>query len=457
MSFYLLHNYENNQRSLKQSLQSERIERERLQELDRLKSHFFTNISHEFRTPLALILGLQEKLSQKIQDPNERKDLSMIQKNANHLLRLINELQELSRLEFGHLKLRAIKTDIVQYLRTWIAFFESAASQKRLTLKFNPKKEIMECWFDPDKLRKVIFNLISNAIKFTSEGNHVEIACEIHMPELGHIFNTPLQKITSGFIEIKISDTGIGIPEERLPFIFDRFYHVDDSNTMEHRGTGIGLSISKELIELHHGTINAQSAAGKGTVFTIHLPLGKAHLEKDEITDSEENVKSASITDTGDLNAPNFELKSDEDCSKDDTIVLVVEDNDELRAFITIFDNRKNGSISPEGQAFLQRVIKIIENHLSEVDFSVEILGQEIGMSASTLRRKFRRFMKQSPNDFIRTIRLKHGQRLLEKSTSSITQIAYEVGFVNPSYFAKCFKEHFGYSPSEFKKRSKNC
>jgi len=269
-----------------------KFESEKLHEVDEMKSRFFANISHEFRTPLTLILGPVKQIIEIIKDEKIKNDLKVVHKNANRLLGLVNQLLDISKLESGNMKLQTVPQNIIPLLKALTLSFTSYAERKRITLKFNSSEDEIIAYIDKDKIEKIVTNVLSNAFKFTPEGGRIEVTLTRSLPssvsqshsELVSESKIDMKKLKQsasggqldkhGFVEISIHDTGIGIPQEKLPKIFDRFYQVDGSHTREQEGTGIGLSLTKELIELHRGKIEVESEEGKGTCFTISIPLG---------------------------------------------------------------------------------------------------------------------------------------------------------------------------------------
>ncbi|MCH7892735.1 MAG: hypothetical protein IH921_14655, partial [Gemmatimonadetes bacterium] len=247
---------------------------EKLRELDRFKTRFFANISHEFRTPLTMIIGPLENalqghlgvLSDKMRHQGE-----IMLRNALRLMRLINQLLDLSKLEAGKMSLQAQPRNIVKFIEGILETFTPFAEKKNLRLRFHADHDELDLYFEPDKFEKVFFNLFSNAAKFTPEGGELAVTITEHAPD---------EAYPEGSVEVQVRDTGRGIPEKDLPYIFDRFHQVDGSNTREHEGTGIGLALVKEMIELHGGRVSVESEVGVGTAFTIVLKKGNAHLKQ---------------------------------------------------------------------------------------------------------------------------------------------------------------------------------
>ena len=288
----------------------------KLKELDQLKSNFFANISHEFRTPLTLILGpLEKKLAQTL-NPKEKEESTVMFRNANRLLDLINQLLDLSKLEAGNLQLQASKSNISNFLRAVASSFNSQAEQKGILYTVNIKDQSVEGYFDRDKLEKILYNLLSNAFKFTDQGE-ISIAA---------ILNQEAVKLT-------VRDTGMGIPKEHVDRIFDIFYQADSSQTREMEGSGIGLALTKELVELHHGTIEVRSELGQGSEFQITLPINRGSFTSEEILDEDAllpthpSPSTAVLTgQTADETTPSYQENS--------PILLIVEDNTDVRAYI---------------------------------------------------------------------------------------------------------------------------
>ncbi len=564
-SLYGLRKYELNRVQLKDKIKLDEAVLKEKVETDKIKSRFFANISHEFRTPLTLILGPSEKIISGSSD-DVQKDAGIIRRNSRRLLQLVNQLLDLSKLEAGKLKLEASKNNIVSFVKGIALSFESLSEQKDITLKIVSVKEFIEVYFDKEKMIKVFSNILSNAFKFTPNNGKITVSL----------------KQNDKNAEIKIRDTGIGIPRDEIPKLFDRFYKVDSSITKEHQGTGIGLALAKELVELHHGSISVESEIGLWTEFTVNLPLGKEHINNEEIVEEIEGkgVEISSGTDNfilsgleedyRDINALK-EVANEED----KTIILIVEDNYDMREYIKeilekdyvveeavngeqgirkaesiipdliisdmmmpkmdgnemtrILKNsektshipviiltakighenklegletgaddyltkpfdikelqvriknlinlrkklqeklskiemsaatvKENSSLSNQSkpvklrsvdERFLDKIEKIINEHISEEDFSTEELGRKLGMSYSQVFRKIKALTGKSPNLFVRSIRLLKAKAMIENGDGNISEIAYSVGFSSPVYFSKCFKEEFGYPPKNF-------
>jgi len=553
---------------------------EKLREMDHLKTRFFANISHEFRTPLTLIMDPLKKMSSGDFHGELKPLFEMMLHNSNRLMLLINQLLDLAILEKKEMGLHASFHKIAPFLKGIINSFYSLADSKHISLRFIEKHKNIECYFDWDKLEKIACNLLMNAFRFTPEGGGIVVSVSEH----NHHMDRPefLSKdFSEGAVEISFRDTGIGIPEDSLPYVFNRFYHVDSSQTRVHEGYGIGLALSKDLVELHHGAIDVKSKPDGGTKFIVYLPKGKRHLTGDEIVSHpgvfEEKIEPMAIESHETLKLSLSQMEEvtigqtgsnrnteNNDSSKGETIVLIVEDNDDMRTYLhhclspyykileaqngeegveialeTIPDlvisdvmmpkmdgielcqilkqDRKtshipivlltvrasddhkieglekgadeyiikpfssielltrmnnlikfcrqvqnqfrqeivlpptNITIQPLDKEFIEETIDVIEKYLSDPDFSVEIIHHKVGMSRSSFHRKLRALIDQSPSQFVRLLRLKHAAELLRQNTGTITEIAFNVGFTNSAYFAKCFKELYGQSPSEYR------
>ncbi|WP_299533512.1 ATP-binding protein [Ulvibacterium sp.] len=307
-------------------------------ELYEVKNRFFANISHELRTPLTLILGPSSDLMEDDSlRPLQKNKLAFINNNAKRLLRLINQLLDLSKLEAGKLDLKVSQQNIIKTVSMLTESFDSMAVSRKIKLEFSSDLKELHVFYDMDKMEQVLINLLSNAMKFTKEGGKVQVSVEKQ----------------EGKCLIEVKDSGIGINEEQLPYIFDRFYQADNSESREHEGTGIGLSLTKELVEAHGGKIYVESKTGQGTIFQIVLLLGKAHFEEYQLTkltpvppESKTNIaKTLLVEEVLDGESRDFE-----------EVVLVVEDNSEMRAYI-------------KGQ--MQKHYKILEAENGQIGFEI--------------------------------------------------------------------------------------
>ncbi len=541
---------------INEQLSLTKLEAEKIQELDQVKSRFFANISHEFRTPLALILAPLEKRLKNSSNLDDKIEYSIMHKNTSRLLRLVNQLLDLSRLETGTIKIQVSKNDIVDFVLTRVNEFQSLADIKRISLQFYSEADSLEVYFDSDKIEKAFNNILANAFKFTSAGQFISVV----------ICQRPSNEdFINGYAEVAVHDGGIGIGSEHITKIFDRFYQADNSLTREFEGSGIGLALVKEFIELHHGSVSVSSEAGKGSTFTLCLPLGPEAFQAEDIKvgsnattyaegedrwapvelmttsqiHDEINIKSESILiieDNAELRyylknefihafrvfeaadgeeglaiaikeIPTLiitdlmmakkdglslchEIKQDERTSHIPVILLTAKADvesriqgyregaddyipkpfsvDELQVRIqNLITSRKqlrtkfatpsqvkpsSVTVNSADERFLIKVLEVVERSMTAESFGVEPLAREMGVSQTQLYRKLHAVTGFSPNEFVRHIRLLRAAELLLKKVGNVSEVAYQVGFNNLSYFAKVFKEKFGTTPMEFLK-----
>ncbi len=311
----------------KAKLQLARMEWEKAQEMDQMKTQFFTNISHEFRTPLTLILGPLKQMYEGNFKGDQYTVIGVMIRNSKRLLQLINQLLDFSKLESGAVTLQASVGDIVEFVRTIFATFETAAQNREIRYVFTSDVTSLPTYYDRDKLEKVIINLLSNAFKFTK--NHGSIGLTITR----NIKNPEIDR-GEGIVEIRVQDNGKGIDPDELPHIFDRFYQTDASSTRQQEGTGIGLALAKELVELHYGIIWATSNNREGTSFIVHLPLGREHLDDTEVV-VRKGYQPIDITAIEALPETSvIPLEESNEKSKDLPLILIIDDNDDMRLYL---------------------------------------------------------------------------------------------------------------------------
>ena len=560
-ALYGIRRYEMNRISYKNQVKVDKAVLIEKEETEKLKTRFFANISHEFRTPLTLILGPAEKIISRSSDDDTLKDAGLIKRNSKRLLQLVNQLLDLSKIEAGKLKFEASKGNVVSFVKGIALSFESLSESKDITLNILSTKEFIELYFDKEKMIKILTNLLSNAFKFTPEEGKITVS-----------INEKLLSGKVGTVEIKIRDTGIGISPEEIPKLFDRFYQVDSSHTREFEGTGIGLALTKELVELHSGNIRVESRKtdpenGKAgfTELIIELPLGREHLKDEEILKSEikSDISEIFIDDEYYFHSKNMNEELAGKFAENKNIILVVEDNYDMRKYIKesvgdeyLVEEAVNGEqgvrraekiipdliicdmmmpkmdgselvrilkrnektshipiilltarvgqkdkieglqkgaddyltkpfdlkelrariknlieirrklqakyskleyvlksndkkITSLDEKFIIKVMEVIEKHISEEEFSIEEFGNEVGMSRTQFHRKFKAITGKPASMFLRSLRLTKAKKMIEEQRGNISEIAYSVGFSSPSYFTKCFKEEFGYTPSD--------
>lgn len=536
---------------LRNELLLEQQEANRLKELDTFKSRLYTNLTHEFRTPLTVILGMTQQILESPKNGVENA-AKLIENNGRNLLRLVNQLLDLSKLEDNSFKLQLQQSDVVPYLRYVTESFQTYANSQNLSLRFFSTLKTLEMEFDPEQLKQVMTNLISNAIKFTESGGEVKVELEYSKPN---------------HLQIAVSDTGVGIPASELPHIFDRFYQVDGSATRVGEGTGIGLSHSMELVKLMGGNIAVESELRTGTTFNILIPIKltkkegtkqplirQTEIEAPLLSMNHLAAKDAQILSTVDESASRvliiednadvvvylksclanqynldvafngkigiekametipdliisdvmmpekdgYEvcdiLKNDERTSHIPIILLTAKadvaskitglrkgadayiakpfDKEELLVrleklaelrmrlkerfsgltidnFSKVVNNEDSTTSLDLEDAFVQKILKIVETNYTDDDFALAQLCQKAGMSRSQIFRKMKALLDISPSDFIRNYRLDKAKMLLEKEEFNVSEAAYQTGFKDPSYFSKLYQERFGMTPSE--------
>ncbi|MGH1438320.1 MAG: ATP-binding protein [Lewinella sp.] len=518
-----------------------RREKDRFQELDQLKSRFFANISHEFRTPLTLIMGPLNQLKDKQTVAEDRKLMGLMHRNAERLLSLINQILALSKLEAGKMKLDLQQVNFPALLKGIVMSFESLAEQKGVRLNFASEVDELEVLVDPNKIEQIFNNLLSNAFKFTKTSEDVAV----------------LLTVKEDWITVLVKDTGRGIPADQLPHIFNRFFQVEDATSEEVPGTGIGLTLVKELVNLHGGTITVRSIENKRTSFRLRFPLNK-NESNEGVTVSSSFVfpKKEQVPSAG--SSPSY-LPIDRHTSTT-PLVLIIEDHEDVRFYIKqnlrqdyhlleaadgqdgidkalehqpdliisdVMMPKKNGyevcrtlkndqrtshiplilltakaareeklhgleegaddyllkpfdteelqlrvrnliasrqqlrqqrtvpaeqaGIDPQlnttDRAFLEGVYSILDIHLDNEQFSVDVLAEEVGMSRRHLNRKLSALTDLSANPFIRNYRLQKALLMLQRQEGNVSEVAIATGFSSTAYFVKCFREKFGQTP----------
>ncbi len=564
------------------------IEASRLKELNDFKARFYTNITHEFRTPLAVIMGIADNLA------GHQQEKTLIQRNSQNLLRLINQLLDLSKLESGTLALNKVHQDIIVYLQYLTESFYSAATQKNIRLLFHSEEKEAMMDYDEEKIQQIVYNLLSNALKFTGEQGKI-------------IFHaSKIEQDGRPLLKLKVKDNGIGIAEADLPHIFSRFYSLPQPlqrrgeakeglppSAAQHEpfpppsgavpqaegafllgglggagtGTGIGLALTKELVELMNGRIEVQSRVGEGTEFILYLPIEAEVAPTDEVLVAEQEAvrKTGQLTPSGMDPAPPAYALDEEEASYRSALpeLLIIEDNPDIVTYIkTILKDKykahtagngtlgiekaleiipdiiisdvmmpeKNGyevceilkqderashipiilltakatqadkveglkygadayltkpfdkeellirleklvesrrrlqqryASGPNASStaepsiddfFLQKLWEHIQANLNDAEFGVPQLAAAVPMSQMQLYRKLKALTGKTPSQFIRSYRLQKGLELLQKGGLNISEIAYDVGFTDPSYFSRVFLNEFGKSPSDFTK-----
>lgn len=542
----------------KHRIELEHLEREKLEEVNQLKLRFFTNISHELRTPLTLIVSPLEQLIQERKGDTKMHQLfTRMHFNANRLLVMINQLLDIRKSEAGLLKLKVTENNLVSFTKEVVLSFKSFAAQRNIELTFSSKQENIPIYFDPNQLEKVFYNLLSNAFKFTPEGKNIFV----HIEEKEEIL-------------ISVKDEGQGIPAEQLPHIFDRFYQVEKKQEWRRKGgTGIGLSLLKNIVEAHHGKVEVESQVGIGSVFHIILKKGKAHFSETQLVSNQihkPEVENYILPDENFENSHSNFAQRESDvqpkaaaAKKERPSILIVEDNLDIRTYLREnlesefnIEEAQDGSIGLEKaldnppdliladiampkmdgiemcdkiksdintshvpvilltartslvfkidgletgaddyvtKPFNLRLLKtriknliesrqklrekfaknidltpsdvvihsldeqllsqlkiVVERHIDDSDFSVEKLAHALNLSRMQLYRKLKALTGKSPNQVIRSIRMKRAVQLLKSKQYNVSEVTYMVGYNDLKSFREQFKKEFGMSPSEY-------
>jgi signal transduction histidine kinase/DNA-binding NarL/FixJ family response regulator len=342
--------------------QEEKKRSEALAEIDRAKTTFFSNVSHEFRTPLTLMLGPLEDLLSRSQthlSPTAAQQLELVNRNGARLLRLVNTLLDFSRIEAGRVKAVYLATDLAGFTPELAGVFRSATERAGLRLVVNCQTTKQIAYVDRDMWEKIVLNLVSNAFKFTFEGE-----IEVSLGQVGQA------------AEMRVRDTGVGIPPEEMPHLFDRFHRVPNSRSRTHEGTGIGLALVHELVKLHGGSMRAESALGRGTTFFVTIPLGQAHLASEQIGGERTLASTATGANPFVQEAlrwlPDKEMSSEEELPLEDLLpvpsppspvpsnrrrVLIADDNADMRQYLArLLGERYEVVTVADGAAALEAV-----------------------------------------------------------------------------------------------------
>jgi len=538
------------QTKLEAKLKLEQIEKDNLNNINRMKTRFFTNISHEFLTPLSLIISPLESIINSVEFNVDffRKSINPIYKNAIRLQRLINQLLDISKIEGDHLKLKVSKGPINDFIYDIYMAFKSLADHKNIQFNYNSKIKNELFFFDSDKIEKILYNLISNAFKFTPEKGAISL-------------NIDFDDV---YLKLEVTDNGSGIDDNEKSKVFESFYRSisDEKNMIQ--GTGVGLSLVQGLVNVYGGKILLESKKGEGSTFIVLLPYKHKDFSESAISDKE-SKKITSIDLIDDFTYPDKQIEYANQSDTDLPKILIVEDNAELNghlvevlsknyhttsAFnglqgfnlakslipdiivsdivmpemdgITLLKEIRNNEntshipiillttkvaiedkiiglesgadayipkpfnqkhlessianliltrkklkelykkrivieptqieITSVDEKFIAKAIKIVEEQLSNPDFTVEVLGSEIGMSRVQLHRKLTGLLGMSASSFIREIKIKRAAELLVKGQLTVSEVMYEVNIKSRAYFIKCFKEKYGVLPTEYAK-----
>lgn len=303
------------------ALEQERKTAQQMHELDMMKIKFFTNVSHEFRTPLALILAPLDKLLKDNPEDSAKTHLTLIQRNARRLLNLVNQLMDFRKMEVKELKLQPLEDDIISFAYESFQSFTDLAEKKNIKYSFRSTLSSFVTNFDHDKLERIFFNLLSNAFKFTSEGGQICLSLDFE-----------LQDDQTSNVAIRIQDTGIGIPIDKQEKIFERFFQHDVPGSMVNQGSGIGLSITREFVHLHLGNIRVESEPGIGSCFIVNLPLSAVSVNNSELIFDEPSIEPRLVSHLEDQQEELQEVPPG--LGRKKPTVLLIEDNDDFRFYL---------------------------------------------------------------------------------------------------------------------------
>ncbi len=359
-------NYFISRHRLRNALKMEQLELEKMYELDQMKTQFFTNISHELHSPLTLILSPLEKLiKSRKTDDKVQNSLKLIHRNAQRLLRMTNQLKDFQKLETGDLRLTLSRGNIIHFIEEVVRSFQDYAIDHHIRFNFQAEQDDVIAWFDPDKLDKIIYNLLSNAFKFTPDEGTITVTVTILSSEM--LPQSDQKKdLAARYIEIRVQDSGIGIPQDKLERIFQRYYRVENDDGHQYEGSGIGLSFVYELVKLYGGEISVSSNEGQGTKFTVLIPIDEQYLEENQLVDKF-NVVPLDISTDQDLTATDLEefetseFAKQEEPVKDIPIILIVEDDNEIRKYIKdSLESKYRVICAEDGLEGVKKAVKII-------------------------------------------------------------------------------------------------
>lgn len=353
--------------ALRNKLMLEKVEADKLKELDSIKTRLYTSLTHEFRTPLTVILGMANRIKEAPQK-HLKEGIRLIESNGKSLLHLINQLLDLSKLETGGLQLDLQQDDTMPYLRYLVESFQTYANSQNLSLRFHTTSESLVMDYDPERLKQVVANLLSNAIKFTPAGGSITVRANVREKQL----------------LLQVSDTGIGIPENKLPYVFDRFYQVNDSVTKKGEGTGIGLAHAQELVKLMGGSIQVESTYREGTTFTVALPIRReATTAAPGSIFAEQQAPAETVSPL--IPAPGYEENGQQTIKKSLTgqderpLVLIIEDNPDVVTYLkSCLDERYRLEVGLNGAIGIEKAIEYIPDLIISDVMMPEKNGYEV-------------------------------------------------------------------------------
>ena len=530
----------------------------REREMDEAKFQSFINVAHEICAPMTMVISPLEDMLRDENTPAEMQpNLRQMHKSSTRILSLINQLLDLRKYDEGQMQLHFAETDLVNFLMGPFELYTQTAEKRNISFRFNHPMPEQPVWIDRDSIDKVMMNLLSNAFKYTPDDGSIEIGIEVGTDdnEKGPLHN---------YVEVSVSDTGIGLDKDEVNRVFKRFYRSDNKLTTVTMGMGIGLNYSQILIQMHHGTIKAANRQDgqSGSIFSFRLPLGNNHIAPEDIVDSQQVARIQ-------LERGRASIDHDEPEDNRQTIgtikVLVVDDDDSMLDYLSdslkhsykiitarngkeglklavsqipdliitdmvmpemdgiqlvkalkgnslvshipvimlsgknklqdrmlgldtgadsylpkpfymselksLMANLINNRLIVKGkysgkqeqteqvqpvqfessdELFMKRVMAIVNKNISNSEFNISQMVDEVGMSRTQLHRKLKELTGFSASRFVQNIRMQQAMKLLKEKRVNVSQIAYSVGFSSQTHFSTTFKQYYGVSPTEF-------
>lgn len=526
-----------------------------------LKLRFFTNISHELRTPLTLILGgIEDVKKHDSLTPRGENSLTLAHRNAKRMLTLINQLLDFRKIVKNKMELKISRVDLVPLVEDALDDFREMASERRIELLFTLSRRSVLVWVDIERMESVVYNLLSNALKFTPNGGRIEVILSLREEE---------ESVT-----LTVRDTGIGIPKDKQGMIFERFAQASRAVDSNMKGSGIGLSLCRDIVTLHHGEISVDSRPGEGASFTVKLKLGNAHFGMEQIDFSGAGAGEGKRRDdymVSDFTAADSQRRVDVAPPKDAQKILLVEDNRELRIFMynslidtyyvveaddgaealekirsempdiivtdlmmprmdgielidkvrhdftmshipivmltarhspddrvkamefgadgyitkpfsielllaridnlltqrrKLFEKFSSQSarnkvvelavedvvVTDRDEEFMKNVMAWLGENVENSELTIDQLASHLGLGRTTMYNKLKSLTGKSPVELIKEYRITKSKLLLRTGQFSVSEVAYKVGFSDPGYFSRCFREQFHMSPAEYLK-----
>ena len=526
------------------------------QDMTDLKLRFFTNISHELRTPITLILGgIEDVQRHDPLSPRGKSSLTLAHRNAKRMLTLINQLLDFRKIVKDKMELKISRVDLVPVVEDALDDFREMASERHIELLFTVSRRSILVWVDIERIESVVYNLLSNALKFTPSGGKIEVIIA--------------QRDAEECVTLTVRDTGIGIPRDKLGTIFDRFVQASRAVDSHMKGSGIGLSLCRDIMTLHHGEISVESRPGEGSAFTVKFKMGNAHFGMEQIDFSGAAGHDKADYMVSDFTSPDSQRRTDVQPPKDAQKILLVEDNPELRVFIynslidtydvieaddgvealekirsqmpdivvtdlmmprmdgielidkvrhdftmshipivmltakhspddrlkamefgadgyitkpfsielllaridnlltrrrMLFEKFSSQSarnkiaelvvedvvVTDRDEEFMKNVMSWLGKNIENSDLTIDQLASHLGLGRTTMYNKLKSLTGKSPVELLKEYRITKAKMLLRTGQFSVSEVAYKVGFSDPGYFSRCFREQFRMSPAEY-------